>query len=267
MYRIHIIGCGPRTGTTLLAEALKSSFNIDYCTEHEDRIFVNRHGEGKVFLTKHPNDVMVIRPFLYVMPQLYVIYMLRDPRDMVVSSHGSKPGVYWCSLRYWKAFTPCYRKIRNHPRVITVRYEDLVTNPDRVQEEIRQRMPFLVQQTRFSTFHKHAGPSADSLEAMRGVRPISGSSIGRWKEHLPRIAGQLSLHGDIAQDLVEFGYEENDAWLDVLKDVKPDTTPGKWPEFFSDGELKRIRHGKYRQAFRYFISQRGFGLHRLARWM
>jgi hypothetical protein len=246
---------------------MKSCFKIDYVTDHEDRIYVNRSGNGEVFLTKHPRDILVIRPFLYVMPSLYVIYMIRDPRDMVVSVHGSRPDEFWCSLRFWKEFNKYYREVSDHPRVMTVRYEDLVSDPDGVQEKLQDKMPFLAMKKKFSSYHENITVSGESLEALRGIRPISRASIGRWRDYLPRISRQLELHGDISDELIKFGYEKDKDWLHLLDNIKSDRSTSYLPEYFTREELKKLKSGKYRHALRYYLSQRGLGLHRLARYL
>jgi hypothetical protein len=57
---------------------------------------------------------------------------------------------------------------------------------------------------------------------------------------LPRIAGQIALHGSIAEDLVEFGYETDDRWLAELEGIEPDTSPSHWPEYFTRETIARM---------------------------
>lgn len=237
MKHIHIVGTGPRTGTTLMAEAMIVCFRIDQHTDHEDRVFTKPAGPGNIFLTKTVKDIMVARPLLKLRPELYVICMIRDPRDAVVSRHDQDPDVYWAGLRYWKSFIPYWRRARGHPRFITVRYEDLVSDPDGTQEELMERMPFLEKQASFSRYHETAAPSGKSLDALKGVRPIAPDGIAAWREHLPRITGQLQIHGSIADDLIEFGYEPDDKWLTALEGVEPDVSPSHWAEHFWPGGL------------------------------
>ncbi len=245
MQRIHIVGCGPRTGTTLMAEMTITCFDIDLYTKHENSIYTRPTRKANIFLTKRPRDILVVGPVLRLMSNLYVIYMLRDPRDMIVSKHRKDPELYWASLRYWKTYTPYGRKLQSHPRFITVRYEDLVTKPDEVQAYLMQRMSFLIKRAPFSRYHELAEPKQDSLDALRGVRPITAASIGNWRKHLPRVAGQLQKHETIAQDLIEYGYESDEEWLKELEGVAPDLSESHWPEYFTTEELNQRMRGKY----------------------
>ncbi len=253
MQRIHIVGCGPRTGTTLMAEMMSACFDIDLYPKHESSIYTRPARKAKIFLTKRPRDILVVGPMLRLMSNLHVVYMLRDPRDMVVSKHRKDPDRYWASLRYWKTYTIYGRKLENHPRFITVRYEDLVVQADSVQEYLAQRIPFLTKRASFSRYHEIAKPDDDSLAALKGMRPVSSTSIGNWRNHLSRIAGQIQNHGDISQDLIEYGYEQDDSWLKELKGVTPDFSESHWAEYFTKEELKQRMKWKYIKPIFYLL--------------
>ena len=175
--------------------------------------------------------------------------MMRDPRDIVVSVHGQDPNVYWAPLRIWKSRIGVARRLSHLKRFVLIRYEDLVREPDAVQENLTVRMPFLRKRRAFSTFHIDATPSRQSLEALGKLRAINPESIGNWRNHLPRLKGQISIHGSISDDLIEFGYEPNDAWLSVLENIEPDLSPSRWPEQSALPAWK-YRRLKYAEAAR-----------------
>jgi hypothetical protein len=182
-------------------------------------------------LRRDPRPMEGVVHAAYVMDRhLHVVAMLRDPRDVIVSRHRNDPQRYWAPLRFWKRHALVIRRLRHHRRFILVRYEDLVRTPDAVQEALVARMPFLKQRARFSDFHKLARPSAKSVAAMGSVRPIDSASIGNWRNHLARVAGQIAIHGSISEELIAFGYEPDQSWLAALKGVSPDLTPSHWPE-------------------------------------
>lgn len=246
MQRIHIVGCGPHAGTTLMAEMMSACFEIDLYSEHEDSIYTQPTSEGNIFLTKRPRDILVVGPMLRVMPNLYAIYMLRDPRDIITSKYEKDPERYWTSLQYWKTYTPYGRELQKHPRFITVRYEELVTQPDEVQAYLMHQMWFLKKRARFSCYRELAQPLKDDLDGL--VSPVTCANVGNWRKHLPRVAGQLQKHGSIAQELIEYDYELDDAWLKELKGVTPDTRESYCPEYITKKDLKKQMQGKYIQS-------------------
>jgi hypothetical protein len=220
---------------------MRACFEIDVFRSHEDSLFTPPPRDGNVYLTKLPGDIVIAGLPLRLDPDLHVICMIRDPRDMIVSKHKRDPDRYWAGLRFWKTRTPYWRRLRHHPRFITVKYEELVTNPDGVQTRLAAGMPFLETRAPFSRYHELSEPPSGSVRALGGVRPIEPAGIGKWRSHLPRVAGQLQLHGSISQDLVEFGYEQDDQWLQALEGVEPDLQHSHWPEF--DDRNRRARKG------------------------
>ncbi|MDA0824067.1 MAG: sulfotransferase [Proteobacteria bacterium] len=194
----------------------------------------------EVFLTKSPRDILLTQAALEQSPQLHVIFMLRDPHDVIVSHHNRNPNRYWAGLKFWKAYTQAARPLLGHPRFITLRYEELVSDPDATQRALAKRLPFLKHRAAFSAFHDVAKPSPDAVMALGGVREIAKERVANWRNHLPRVAGQIALHGSITGDLIEFGYEHDDTWLREIDGVVPDLTPSHWPEYFTENSLARM---------------------------
>jgi hypothetical protein len=220
-YRIHIVGISPRTGTTLLAECMAACLRIDAVEPHEASVSKLRVG-ARVYLTKKPVDLLAIGPRLRFDPQFHAICLVRDPRDAVVSRHGKNPARYWTPLSIWKARAPIVRRWANHARFHVLRYEDLVNDPDGSERRLREWLPFLEARQPFSAFPAVARPSAAALEALGSVRAFGADSIGNWRRHLPRVAGQLAEYGPIDDELIEFGYERDTSWRAVLEGVAPD---------------------------------------------
>lgn len=265
--RIHIVGSGPRTGTSLLAEAMNACFNIDLYPSHEDQLFVSAPTGVDTFLTKHPQDLFLVGPRLQVDPYFFVIYMVRDPRDIITSVHPADPDRYWTGLRYWKAFRPLSQQLDHLPRFITVRYEDFVSDPDATQKRLSRLLPFLTPQVLFSQYHEVANPDDASNEALDGLRPITPKSVGRWKNHLPRVAAQIHLHGPITPDLIDYGYESDASWLDCLQGVAPSFCDSHWPEYFTEDDLRDRQKGKYREALKALMRRGGLPPARIKSWI
>jgi hypothetical protein len=244
-----------------MAELMIACFAIDAFDDHEAQVFKLRR-DSAVYLSKWPVEMVSARWRLRFDPHFHVICMLRDPRDVVTSRHGNDMARYWAPLRMWKR-NFCYaRPVFDHARVIPVRYEDLVTEPGKVQDEIGRRLPFLRATGAFTEFHRRANPAVPAVRALGGVRAISADSIGNWRRHLPRLAGQLARHGPVTAELVELGYETDDAWLAELDGIEPDMTPSHWPEVSHRSLRQRV--GDLRSGARNYTRLAVGALERLA---
>jgi len=234
--RIHIVG-PQRSGTTLMQALFGTCFDIDGVTTQEERLWRRGPAGERVLMTKRPGDEVLAPTLLPVDPNLWFVFMLRDPRDVVVSEHGREPGKYWSNLRVWRQSLAVYQKLKDHPRFIVVRYEDMVTAPDKVQEDLVRRMPFLKTTVPFSHYHEHvsqaAAQSGQFNRAMRGIRPVTTESIGAWRAHLPRVKAQLMTHGGVSDDLVATGYEKDNSWRQILDNVEQDGEASMVPDRLS----------------------------------
>lgn len=232
MKRIHIVGMSPRTGTTLMMELMASCFEFEAYADHEMSILYAPITPVKTFCSKHPGELTIMQHIND--PNVWVICMIRDPRDVIVSKHRKAPDYYWTDLKNYKTYRAAFEELcRKNSRVIPVMYEDLVKNPDKVQDDLEKQIPFLKRVFNFSEFDKVASPTEGAVAALGGVRKITGSSIGNWRNHLPRVKAQIELHGDISEDLIRFGYETDKSWMAQLVDVQAvdgPPRPGQGPD-------------------------------------
>lgn len=226
---LHIVACSPRSGTTLLHEVMVTCFRADKHYDHEVRFNLVDADDGQIVITKRPKDTMYM-PSVIDDPDLYVIYLLRDPRDVIVSRHGKDKNMYYSNIRLWRELQEYALELADHPRFLQVRYEEFVSQPDAVQEKIAGRFPWLEKRHAFSEYHKHAVVSEKSKLAMNDVRPIASSSVGKWKSNLPRIKAQQLVHGSLTPDLVACGYETSADWEQMLEGVEPDFSRSRYPD-------------------------------------
>lgn len=227
---LHIVACSPRSGTTLLHEAMVTCFRIDKHYDHEMRFNLVSADDGQILLTKRPKDTVYMPAILDGDPDLYVIYLLRDPRDVIVSRHGKNKSKYYANIRVWRELHEAARTMYGHPRFLEVRYEDFVNKPNKTQDMIAAKFPWLEKLHDFSEYHDHAEVSSKSRKAMHGVRPIAPTSIGLWKQHLERIKGQQVIHGSLSPILIEYGYENSAEWERILDPVVADCSGSHYPE-------------------------------------
>lgn len=210
---IHIVGCSPRSGTTLMQEMMVTCFEIAHYCEHERSLFKEELRSCGVTCTKHPREILYAAGALRANANLHVIYMVRDPRDVIVSRHANSPGQYFAGLGFYLRADRYAARLANHPRFVVVRYEDLVQAPDAVQDYIEQRLPFLKREHPFSAFHLHAKVSEDSSQALNGVRPPSAKDIGKWRHHQLRVSAQFKKFPSAVEVLIRHGYEDDAKWM------------------------------------------------------
>jgi hypothetical protein len=97
--------------------------------------------------------------------------------------------------------------------VLTVRYEDLVADPDDVQRRLTDFVGWEVRLP-FSRFHAHASAEFKFSFALNGLRPPDPSRIEAWRrpEHRDRIRSVLRTLPELPDYLVEMGYERDAEW-------------------------------------------------------
>jgi hypothetical protein len=202
---------------------MRVSFKIDAVEPHETSMSKRKFG-ASIYLTKNPPDIDRIRPRLKLDPRLSVICMIRDPRDVIVSFHGKYLNRYFVSLQEWKLNINHVLKLRDHSRFVLLRYEDFVAHPDECQAIIADRIPYLERTSQFSAFDETVALSRGASKALGGARPINDASVGQWRHHVERVAGQLIQYGPITRELIDLGYEKDDSWLDLLSSTMPDAS-------------------------------------------
>lgn len=248
MKQVHVVGVSPRTGTTLMAELMSHCFDFDGYADHELSFYFQPVERVQKLCTKKPSDLWLAHRALKWRNNLWIICMVRDPRDVVVSRHSKRPDLYWSNLGIIHRRMPYLMKARRQSRFMIVRYEDLVSDPDQVQGVLQSKMAFLTKTADFSRFHEVVKPTRGAVEALSGVRPISTSSIGRWHSELPRLKAQIDRFGRIDSLIRELGYEHDDAWLSELDSVIADNGKG----YFEDNPAPMIRN-RVRDAREYWL--------------
>jgi hypothetical protein len=227
---IHIVACSPRSGTTLLHEVLVTCFRFDKYYDHEIRFHRVEAEDGQTLLTKRPKDTMYMPTVIDDDPEIYVIYLLRDPRDVICSRHGKDNSIYYSNSRLWRQMHGYSRQMAGHERYLEVRYEDFVRDPDTTQQLIAEKFPWFEKIHNFSEYHEYAQISEKSVTAMHSVRPIAPTSVGVWTKNPGRIKAQQMIHGSLSPDLIECGYESTADWEQVLEGAEPDFTRSLYPE-------------------------------------
>lgn len=226
-----------------MAELLVSGFAFDAYVEHELEVFFAPRRPVDRFCSKEPSDVGSAVRLLRWRPDLWVVCMVRDPRDVVVSRHAQAPDKYWANLGIIRRCYGFLRRAADHPRFVVVRYEDLALQPDTEQARLQAAIPFLERRHDFSRFHEVAAPADRAVSALGGVRAINPNSIGRWRDERPRLKAQIERYGPIDDILSDLGYETDPKWRTALEGVPADNGASQFED------RRRTRRQRWRRRF------------------
>lgn len=143
-------------------------------------------------------------------PEIKLLWMLRDPRDVLTSTHPRRPGEFYVKPERLIKSLELYHHFKNLAQVLTVRYEELVFNANAVQARIAQA--FQLEPIRnFTEGYKHFTRD-ENVRAMHSVRPIDAKSVQKWKanpgylEYLQKVVAEHPALIPLARDC---GYEVN----------------------------------------------------------
>lgn len=211
-----VIIAAPRSGTTLLLsilDAYPSIFSIPEQTyglarwrevkgkiipDRLDRIYreMLRHNIPETanrWCEKTPRHIKHIDNILKYMPEVKVIHIVRDGRDVVTSRHPKhRPDDYWVSVKRWTIDVAKGLEFMDHSQVLTVRYEDLIYKFEEEIQKISNHLnedfvPSKAEWTKLTSLKK-------SKHWKKPVQNLYTKSIGRWKkpEHQKRVAEFMS---------------------------------------------------------------------------
>jgi hypothetical protein len=223
--RVHIVGCA-RSGTTMLHYAMSAFKNIilhDSETSpwshpglKDSFCFFQKYARKTppvFFVTKRPAKWwypdMVERLLDYVPTQrIFLINIVRDPRDVLTSSHPYDKRQFYVEPWVWEksiaAGEHLMKNLAGYADKITLRYEDVILYPDKMERLLCDKLGLELQEniSCWSQLENSVVPSdgpSRMLPYMHQLRNFDPASIGKWQ------------HAQHKQDYVEFLLSASDA--------------------------------------------------------
>lgn len=216
--RIHIIGCS-RSGTTLLHLSMICFDNTKLLPDESHINFPQLSGRLKIawhfksaigrkfFVTKRDygwfkEENMRLLIESTIKERIGLIYIVRDPRDVMASIHGrdalqaAQQGEdtvsEYVTPEHWLQSVAAGEKIMkllaDYPNILTLRYEDIMLDPSRVEALISTTFGPKRRKNAHSIDRVIDNVDALSLEvssnyafALHNVRNFDRRSIGKWK--------------------------------------------------------------------------------------
>ena len=245
---LHIVGCS-RSGTTMLHYSFAAFQNtLLFNKETTPWGYPGISDTAQLFIDNFPNRapafVVTKRPRGWYLEaclhrlagyvQKYNVFLLnivRDPRDVLTSSHSLSPSAYYVDPDFWRSSIAAaeflFQKLQDYPYKLTVRFEDVVRHPDVVENRFQEwfgliKKPQVKSMARLRENVELCG-FADSkmIDYMHKLRDFDASAIGKW-QHDPAKAEYVSFllnHSIYRYDLIDF-FEKYGYIDDVLTSVK-----------------------------------------------
>ena len=179
--RILICGCA-RSGNTLMFSLIDTGFeNIVKVKGGPWGEQVPKEAvEGKVVVGKFPRKAS--RLYKLMADDLGIIYMMRDPRDVLVSKHFERPRTYWTSVERWIRTATVALEYKDHPNVLLLKYEDLITKPNKAQKAMAEKFNLEAARKFEDCYESFDTKDKYNAKTMNGIRPLDKSRIGAWKD-------------------------------------------------------------------------------------
>lgn len=140
-----------------------------------------------IWAEKSPQNIKLIGPFLEAFPEARAIHLVRDPRDVVLSLLARGRSLLE-GAEIWLTSVAAAHPFRAHPRLLEIRYEDLILAPEKTLGAVCAHVgvkfdwewfrPGGAATDALGTRHSRA-QNAWQLKPHEGFSP---KSIGKWKE-------------------------------------------------------------------------------------
>jgi hypothetical protein len=157
---------------------------------------------------KTPKNVQYFGAILdYLGRRVRIIHLVRDGRDVVLSMHPRSRSRSHVAPERWIDDVSAGSRFDAHPQVLTVRYEDLVTDP---VAELHRIFDFVDEP--FEPVHEsyvEGRATSMEVEALGAVarRAPDPSSVGRWRERESDPHVQALQRSPVARALLDrYGY-------------------------------------------------------------
>lgn len=237
--RIHIVGCA-RSGTTLLhysfaafekthlygketsvknAPSVRQSIALSLLrlTTGQPGFFVTKRASTWFEPDKIKLMLSVVKAHKYV-----VVYILRDPRDVLTSRHYLKPGKYYVQPATWLAsintLPQLQRELEPLSKLLILRYEDIINYPARELEKLQRFLkirlrPEINDWSNLAENLKILKVSQKMVPYLNRLRNFDPSTTGRWvrDEASRKYIAQLQEHHlygpAIDRFIKEYGYQ------------------------------------------------------------
>ncbi len=157
-----------------------------------------------------PLNIINLSYVLHFFPNARFVALSRDPRDVYCSArkHGGFPSSSDPARlgKAWRRASKCVLRLARRPGALSVRYEDLVADPEASLSRMMQLIGEDLDQAQLSGESRkyHKKHSDSRWQKLSG--PIDPGSVGRWREELCREDVE-AIQRSAWKEMQSLGYE------------------------------------------------------------
>lgn len=231
----QLAGEGPRHYATLLGAWLRVA--AEAATEPGQPM-------PTVIGEKSPAHTSFVLELLAMMPGSSVVHIVRDPRDVAVSQREAWNAPAMSVAYRWmldQKLQEDFQAIVSPERFVTVRYEDLVSDPQAHIRRVCEVLPIEFRPEMLEPHkRKHRGYSDRETHKQRTLQPITEKRIGRYRGKLSP-ATVAAIERTCRRHMERLGYElEGHAWPIAEVSAAALTVPMVWRKAVSRTPAARI---------------------------
>lgn len=224
---------------------------LSYCesvTSFLERLYMgaySKHGKA-IWAEKTPSNLYAFEAFLNFFPAGRVLYVVRDPRAVIASLLKRGMGLRR-AISIWLVEVAICERLASHPRVLRVRYEDLVRD---TASTLHRVITFLNVAPEVSTMLRYNETSdrinhdttLKSLESWNAnpTQPITTTALDAWREDLDSTTLSILANSEVVRAPSPMQWAEGIRLFDLAArlgyalDHAPASEPDVWERLIGE---------------------------------
>lgn len=243
-----------------MADLLRDAYSFAGEAVQEQSLFEPVKSPAYPYLSQSAEDTSRLQDAFSADPELFVIAVVCDPRSVITSQQRSRAASgpvsadgsgYDFDFKQWRDAMLAIKALNPKGRCLQIRSESLLANPTRVLQQIEAHFRFLRSRKSIDSV---AWKKTQNAATETAANNFTSDGTQAWHSHLPRIRSQLDEHPDLAEWLINAGYEPDDSWTRQLAEVEPAAPTVRRQAFAAVQELQASL--RYWWRARRYLSQR-----------
>jgi hypothetical protein len=243
--RIHLIGCS-RSGATTLHYAFIAFRNTflfekeaspwsDPCLKTCWRLWKDWRfsSEDRFFITKRhtnwwqPHSISALAHYVRRY-QVFLINVIRDPRDVLISRHSEGHQKYDVTPELWQNSMAATRQLQSvlggYPHVMTIKYEEVILHSHKIEQQLQNAIELRLRAelgtwSRLKQTLEEINGAGYILPYLHRQRDFDKSSIAKWRqdpakaEYIDFLLNKLEYRNRLKTFMAEHGYHQAESRL------------------------------------------------------